>query len=170
MQSCFCKDDKPVVSLLFDLPSTTRHAFPTLLINLISINFLCKKLHSFWNSISIPLDKIKGRFLLDNHGAKSSFENGCSAPSPQLCCPALLTECVGLAAAQPPPDCPPIPAQRQSIHKLFPLSHRAAAAARGSPCNAAKLSFSLSPLSPAHLLDCLDLAFHKHWRGWTVDI
>ena len=104
-----CKDDKPVVSLLFDLPSTTRHAFPTLLINLISINFLCKKLHSFWNSISIPLDKIKGRFLLDNHGAKSSFENGCSAPSPQLCCPTLLTECVGLAAAQPPLDCRPSP-------------------------------------------------------------
>ena len=119
---------------------------------------------------AFQLDKIKGRFLLDNHGAKSSFENGCSAPSPQLCCPALLTECVGLAAAQPPPDCPPIPAQRQSIHKLFPLSHRAAAAARGSPCNAAKLSFSLSPLSPAHSLDCLDLAFHKHWRGWTLDI
>ena len=58
---------------------------------------------------AFQLDKIKGRFLLDNHGAKSSFENGCSAPSPQLCCPTLLTECVGLAAAQPPLDCRPSP-------------------------------------------------------------
>ena len=78
---------------------------------------------------------------------EKELQKACLAWPSQLSCPALLLQCVGLAAAQPPLDCPPVPPPAVHHPKTLP-SLPPSSSGRQSMCSKT-LIFTQQPSSPS---------------------